>query len=227
MAVAQIRFFIFIINSMEKTMLLNPSELVKNKPTSKKKQGGFDLIQIGIVVSIIGVLMASATVGVPRIMSSIRDNAEVQDMNTIGMNLIREYATKTIAGNENATVLAGFIPANKIVSGGGFGNRYGGELTITAAGTAATNLPMRRIALLSSGIPAESCEKLVLATQHNFAAIKVGAEMVKTNGMTSVNSESLKTGCGAGNAIAKDVGKGIDAKAAVAGEPVNIEFTYG
>lgn len=169
-----------------------------------KAQRGFDLVQIAIVVGVIGVLMAAAFVGVPRVMASVRATGEAQDLQAFA--LAHQEIPATVDVNTAYLAANNLYPRSQLTAStpgatakdadipGKYVNRFGGDITLTHADLVTT--------VLSKAIPTLACEKLVPIVAGSFRAVTVGTTIVKSvNGPLAAPS-TFKTACnGAGGIV--------------------------
>jgi type II secretory pathway pseudopilin PulG len=143
-----------------------------HRKNQRKKQKGFDLIQLGLVVALIGLLMSGALVGVPKLIDSIKTNQQTSD--------IRSF----IASGQSIFAL---LPANEITIAAIFNtdmyptkftsvtdlttpSRFGSNLVITK--TAADT----RVIQIDLGIPTSKvCMQIATEFSGLAKAITIGA----------------------------------------------------
>lgn len=155
---------------------------------SRKRQKGFDLVQIAIVIGVIGILMAAAFVGVPAIMASVRATGEARDLQSYVMRQQQDISAGAI---DNSSVIAAghYNEANVDSNNGTITNRFGGKVVIASiAGDG-------RFTITSSSVPYRACEKLIPIIAPAFEAIRVGETDVKTATTPLASSANVVAAC--------------------------------
>lgn len=158
------------------------TECFQRKSAPRRGQRGFDLIQLAVVVGVIGVMMAGALVGVPRVMNGMRANSAIQDLQTMITMYQTGVATGTFSFPADRTVpgfLAhGFINPSVVVNNADMRGRFGGNVVIAGAtanyGTLAVNVTY-------PNVPTRSCPSIVMSIQDSVSQIKVGATELKSD----------------------------------------------
>ncbi len=141
--------------------------------SQRRKQKGFDLVQIAIVIGVIGILMAAAFMGVPAIMASVRATGEARDLQSYVM---RQQQDISAAAIDNTSVIAsGHYNESEVdTKTGKITNRFGGDVKI------ASPVGDGRFTITSTSVPYRACEKLIPIIAPAFETIKVGGTEVKT-----------------------------------------------
>lgn len=141
--------------------------------SSRRKQKGFDLVQIAIVIGVIGILMAAAFMGVPAIMASVRATGEARDLQSYVMRQQQDISAAEIT---NATVIASghYNEQNVDPEKGTIINRFGGKVEISS------KVGDGRFKVDSNSVPYRACEKLIPIIAPAFETITVGGTAVKT-----------------------------------------------
>lgn len=161
---------------------------------SKKRSKGFTLVEMGIVVAIGAIIIGVGIAVVPGIMASNRVNAEVSELPTIVTNIQRAYNNQpgftpapTIASLANL----GVFPESRARPGDAAAvNRWGGAITVAAAGATLPN----GLTLTYADVPSAECRELVPALSNSFRVITVGTTVVKPDG-GNVNMTTLPGLC--------------------------------
>nr|WP_224788634.1 type 4 pilus major pilin [Pandoraea terrae] len=184
---------------------------------ARRRQRGMSLVEIGVVVALVGVLMAGAFVGVPAIMMNLKANGEVTDLQEAAAGIQRIAMGSAITMPPSGTALGapaahalGFYPSHRFTSstgsagtGGaattinGLKNRFNGDITITPLDAIVTGQG-KGIEILSKAVPTAACVKVVGAVAGVFDEILVGSEAVKPF-RGPLNMATLATGCAAEN----------------------------
>jgi len=162
--------------------------LCQGNASPSRRQKGFDLIQIAIVIGVIGILMAAAFVGVPAIMASVRATGEARDLQSYVMRQQQDISAAVI---DNASVIAAgqYNEANVDTKNGTIVNRFGGKVVIASA------IGDGRFTITSSSVPYRACEKLIPIIAPAFEDIKVGGTQVKAPGTPIVSSAEIVKAC--------------------------------
>lgn len=162
------------------------------------RQRGFDLVQIAIVVGVIGVLMAAAFLGVPRVMASVKATADAQDLQTYALAIQQTPPVQTI--DENYFKTNDLYPNAKRNTSGAptaWVNRFGG--VVAFAGTNGL------VGVTSAGVPTLACEKLIPIVAGTFDSINVGSVPLKEPNKPLVAPSVIHTACVGTSATADSV----------------------
>jgi type II secretory pathway pseudopilin PulG len=133
-----------------------------------KKQRGFDLIQLGLVVALIGVLMSGALLGVPKLLDRIKATHQADDL--------RSFVTLAQAS------LSLFTPAEIVTKTIRDANLYPGEVAPDAGVTDAkylsrfTNDASKSIVITAQG-DANRTVTVALKPPTSNSCLKVGSEL--------------------------------------------------
>ncbi|MGI4856935.1 MAG: hypothetical protein ACRYHA_08475 [Janthinobacterium lividum] len=177
----------------------------KGPTRSRKRQRGFDLIQLALVVALIGMLMSGALVGVPRLIDSIKTGQQADD--------IRVFATQ-VQGNAamypepeiTAAVLHGFdvYPLGQ-GSVSGTTINYAGRLN---SDVVVMKVEKQRSLTVTLSVPTPaSCQKLVREVGPLARAIKIAGKDVERGTNSRFNNTAISTSCQA--ADGEDAGREI------------------
>lgn len=181
---------------------------------SRSRQAGFDLIQLSIVVGVIGVLMAAALVGVPRVMNGVRANGAVQDLQAMISSFQTGLATSSFSEAADRSVTGfirhGFISPSAIVGGTSMRGRFGGDVQIApdadGYGALAVNVKY-------PDVPSRVCPSLIMSLQGSVSMLKVGSAELKSGSKAFAATE-----------VAAACQSKAKADAPVSSKPVTIEF---
>lgn len=173
---------------MSTTTTLHGNAARRTPARLRKRQKGFDLVQIAIVIGVIGILMAAAFVGVPAIMASVRATGEARDLQSYVMRQQQDISAGTI---DNRSVIAAghYNEANVDTKNGTITNRFGGKVVI------ASIVGDGRFTITSSSVPYRACEKLIPIIAPAFEAIRVGETDVKTATTPLASSANIVAAC--------------------------------
>lgn len=173
---------------MSTTSLYRNTPGIRSRTSPRRRQKGFDLVQIAIVIGVIGILMAAAFVGVPAIMASVRATGEARDLQSYVMRQQQDISPGAI---DNKSVIAAghYNEANVDSKTGKILNRFGGNVVI------ASSAGDGRFSITSSSVPYRACEKLIPIIAPAFEAIKVGGTDVKTATSPLASSANIVAAC--------------------------------
>jgi type II secretory pathway pseudopilin PulG len=193
-----------------------------NKIRTRRKQRGFDLIQLGLVVALIGLLMAGAMVGVPKLVENIKTNQQSDDVRIfitqaqahfalfkdgeISANIARQAKLYPGTPLEKSTDTSVIYPA-----------RFSGEVAITYDNT------NRKMSLKMTGVPSvAACSKIGSQLVGVDADLKVGdTEIPRKEGRLDLGklSEACAVGATKGQ---KGVGGAADTPGSAGGSELTI-----
>jgi len=169
----------------------------------KKKNKGFTLIEILLVVGFI----ALASVGVYTIYSKVQvsnnANAESRNIDLIRAGIKSLYASQTNYNALTPTIVnnARITPENMKLTAATIGNSFGGSVDIAPIGVnGGANNGFR---ITYDKVPGPVCTKLASAAAAQFDAVTAGGSAVKVFGVNSINVANLTTGCNS------DTGAGV------------------
>lgn len=171
---------------------------MKSLANFKKKQSGFTLVELGIVVAIAAVIIGISLVVVPGLLASTRANAEVSELPAIATKIQRAYANQpNYATLTHSTVVGLKVFPESSVAGTVVTNRWGGLVTIApfAAGLLSAN---DAFTFTTTGVPSVECVQVVQSLERSARAIAVGAVQVKADA-AALNLATLGTNCGLSN----------------------------
>lgn len=163
----------------------------------KKRQSGFTLVELGIVVAIAAIIIGIGLVVVPSILASTRANAEISELPTIATKIQRAFANQP---NYGALTQAGIVNLNvfpdSVVdkTAGTIVNRWGGAVTVAPATLSQAN---DAVAITSNDIPTAECLQIGQGVEGSMRRIVVGTTEVKAPGTTAANPTALGTACNA------------------------------
>lgn len=189
------------------------------KEMKKLAQGGFTMVELGVVVAIGAVILVIALNVVPAVLANNRANAEMQELPSILTNIQKNYsnAPTFVGATLDAVIRLNAFPNERVtIPGAGLAtatNRWGGTVTMTVANLSATNDIVR---LVYSNVAERECKNVIQGVGGLMRRIYVdsanggaagGGTIVKADG-AAVDTGALGTACGtAANSITYDVGK--------------------
>ncbi len=162
-----------------------------NKYFKVKKEKGFSLLELLLVMGIIAALIVAAFIVYPKVRDSQAVDVEAKNIATIRSGLLALYASQaTIAGNINNTIAirANIFPENMLQKSGntvtGVVNSFGGKVTLSATNWVSFGKVVANVQY--DNVPKDVCVKLVSAVGPTMEIIAVGAYWAK-NEMANVS----------------------------------------
>ncbi|QHE90549.1 prepilin-type N-terminal cleavage/methylation domain-containing protein [Pandoraea fibrosis] len=208
-------------------MQVNGGALVQMKSKmvsrlNKRRQRGVTLVELSVAVAVMGLIMAGAMVGVPRLMNSVRVNQEIKDWQMAVVSV----QNAVMSGQLNATTtmvsvhdLGIFGSMQRIGTTNNYLNRFGGTVTPEVITSGGGNLPTFGLKIQSKDLPSEQCQRLFTSMHPSFATIKVNNTELKTM-TTSFAMNDLATACRSSAKVGDTDGQNDVTKA-------DVEFTIG
>ena len=200
-------------------MQVNEGALVqmKNKMIgrlNKRRQRGVTLVELSVAVAVMGLIMAGAMVGVPRLMNSVRVNQEIKDwqMAVVSIQnavLSGQLTAKTTPQDMDKMGMFGSITPSPAGTPGEYLNRFGGTLKMEPISTAIANGPNFGVKVTSEEVPSDQCQKFMTTLQANFATVTVNGTNLKDM-KTPFNMGNLATACQSTNANGDEAGEKND-----------------
>lgn len=173
------------------------------KPFFKKRQKGFTLVELGIVVAIAAVIIGIALAVVPALLASTRANAEISQLPTVTTKIQRAYAN---AANFAAVTTAAVVNLNVFPDSQvdkvavTISNRWGGSVTVAPATLVNAN---DGVAITETLIPTAECLQIGQGVEGFMRKIAVGTApgiVVKVDGTATTDPVKLGTECQKTNA---------------------------
>lgn len=99
----------------------------------KRHQRGVTLVELSVAVAVMGLIMAGAMVGVPRLMNSVKLSQEMKDWQMSSLAVQNAVASGTLTPQTAADVIRNMAiaePFNRPEGGTQILNRFGGAITI-------------------------------------------------------------------------------------------------
>ncbi|WP_174977757.1 type 4 pilus major pilin [Pandoraea bronchicola] len=174
---------------------------------NKRRQRGVTLVELSVAVAVMGLIMAGAMVGVPRLMNSVRVNQEIKDwqMAVVSVQnavLSGQLTAKTAAEDmDKMGLFNGMTP----VAGqaGEYLNRFGGKMKMEPITSAIANGPNFGVKVTSEEVPSDQCQKFMTTLQSNFTTISVNSTNLKDM-RTPFKMGDLATACRSSDANSAD-----------------------
>ncbi len=159
-----------------KERILRPAtHRIQKALRSRRKQKGFDLIQLGLVVALIGLMMGAALVGVPKLIENIKTGQQVDDLRSFtsqAQAFFAPYRNDEIT--QAALIAAQLYPTQKMgeVTAATYLSRFGDTVTITLAEGATDTSRQLQIAFTAPSSTA--CSKIAGQLSRSVDSMQVG-----------------------------------------------------
>lgn len=184
-------------------MQLNGGALVQMKSKmvsrlNKRRQRGVTLVELSVAVAVMGLIMAGAMVGVPRLMNSVRVNQEIKDWQMAVVSVQNAVlsgqltATTAVADMDKMGLFTGMTPVPS--KPGEYVNRFGGPMKMVPIERAIANGPNFGVQVTSEEVPSDQCQKFMTTLQSNFATVSVNNTVLKDL-RTPFKMSDLATAC--------------------------------
>jgi type II secretory pathway pseudopilin PulG len=165
-----------------------------NKIRTRRKQRGFDLIQLGLVVALIGLLMAGAMIGVPKIVENIKSNQQADDIRTFVAQSQAHFAmfnqdeVSLITANQ-ATLYPGTALGTPTKVLATYPSRFGGKVAVSYVEDD------RAMTIKIDGIPSTAvCTKMGAQLAGIASSMSVGTTRIADPG-GRISMSALSTAC--------------------------------
>jgi prepilin-type N-terminal cleavage/methylation domain-containing protein len=161
----------------------------------KKRQSGFTLVELGIVVAIGAVIIGIGLIVVPSLLASTRANGEVAELPAIATKISRAYANQpNFSTLTHANVVGLQVFPDNQVSGTTVTNRWGGTVTVASIGATGLVSAHDAFTITSTGVPSDECVQLGQGLERAARVISVTP---KGGAATSVKADGAKLDLGA------------------------------
>ena len=159
----------------------------------KRRTSGMTLLEFGIVIGLFALVVGLALYVVPSILANIRANAEATLLPTVESKIQRAWANQPNFSQVTTAQVAGLhIFPDSEVSGTTIVNRWGGPVTIAPATLVTAN---DATAITSGNVPTAECMQVEQAVETSFRQITINGTVVKADGQTLVNENTVETAC--------------------------------
>lgn len=163
------------------------------KLSLKKRQSGFTLVELGIVVAIVAIIIGIALVVVPSILASTRANAEISELPTVVTKIKRSYANQPDFSLVSQATIAGLkVFPDSQVSGTNITNRWGGPVTVAPATLVTDN---DAVAITTTQVPTAECLQIGQGVEGSMRQITIAGVVVKADGTAAADPAKLGTQC--------------------------------
>lgn len=159
-----------------------------------RKQRGFGAIEFGLVLLLIGALIAAAVLFYRDSQRKQSVNNNTSDIIFISGNLVSKYGQLNRYGDVTTElgVKSGVIPAHLRVPGTDTAqNRFGGLIELTPTTLTSAN---DSVAITWPNVQSKQCSDIVTSVEGEFRVITVGGTQVKSDGNT-LNIDGLESAC--------------------------------
>ena len=145
----------------------------------QRKQGGFSLVEILLVLGIIALLAIAAFIIFPQVQAANRANTEQSNITTMAAGIKNLYG----ATRDYSTITPAILIQAKIAPSSMYGNVAGAtELTSSWSQSVLVDpVGTTQFSITYSAVPSEVCTRLVPGLLANFQAVTVGGTTVTAN----------------------------------------------
>jgi prepilin-type N-terminal cleavage/methylation domain-containing protein len=157
---------------------------------SRKKQGGFTLVELVVVLAIIVAAIGAIIARQMSASQSSRVQSEAGNLQAIVGKINSTFAGRTsYAGATTAFLLAQGAFPTSMVSGTNVVNGWNGNVTV-APGTGNTT-----VNITYAGVPDSACIEFVANTSKAYNTVTVGTTVVKTTAQAEADLAATQTAC--------------------------------
>ncbi|WP_170936062.1 type II secretion system protein [Pandoraea sp. PE-S2R-1] len=160
---------------------------------NKRRQRGVTLVELAVAVAVMGLIMAGAMVGVPRLMASVKLTQELKDWQMASLAVQNAVATGRLVatGTNQADIVSAGVMDGFNRSGTDILNRFGGAVTVEGVAGGSGTFPSSGIQVTSAGYPTEQCREFAAKMMPTFATLSINGTPVKGPAITLANSMTL------------------------------------
>lgn len=158
-----------------------------------KKQGGFTLIEAGVVIALAAIVIAIAMKTYSSVSSDRKANAEVSSMSALISSAKTFKSGGTYGTGTNLIpilITSNQVPGNiAVVNATQLSNQWGQNITVTGNAS--------QLTVEDDGVPLESCQAVVTGVGNGDSTIQVtvnGTTATETNG--TITPGDAQTACG-------------------------------
>ncbi|VVD76670.1 pilus assembly FimT family protein [Pandoraea anhela] len=170
--------------------LNNPLALRVNK----RRQRGVTLVELSVAVAVMGLIMAGAMVGVPRLMNNVKLSQEMKDWQMSALAVQNAVAAGTLIAGKSTQVdirpTAIAEPFNRPAGTTTILNRFGGEVTIDAVPSGSGGYPSSGVTVKSVGYPSSQCEDFASKMNGLFATLTINGQVIKSKSDNKISEIS-------------------------------------
>lgn len=165
----------------------------------RKKQKGFSLIEILVVLAVIAILVGGIVAAVQGLNSDAEVSNEARNINTMSDRVKKMYGSSAFTGLTTAVAWDGGIFPDALTEAAGASNAGGihsWKGLVTIASATLNGIANGGYAITYATVPGESCLDLVTSVEGRFDEITVAGTPVKAfNGV--LNRATAATNCAA------------------------------
>ena len=160
-----------------------------------KRQGGFSLAEVVMVLAVIGTILGVAIGSFGTASSGTRSYSAAQNLTNLQAGIRKLYPAPNFTGLNAATIVqAGKAPDSMVGAGNTLVGQWGGTVTLAPAdyngGTS------NAFTVTYPGIPQEECNDLIATVAPNFVTVVIGTSTVKDDAAgTALTTGSVVTAC--------------------------------
>ncbi|AJP55977.1 hypothetical protein UC34_01180 [Pandoraea vervacti] len=161
---------------------------LSTQPLNKRRQRGVTLVELSVAVAVMGLIMAGAMVGVPRLMNSVKLSQEMKDWQMSALAVQNAVASGTLTPATTPDVIRNMAiaePFNRPEGGTQILNRFGGAITITPV--PGTGYPSSGVSVTSVGYPSAQCEEFASKMNGLFSTLTINKQEVKSGTKIELN----------------------------------------
>ena len=163
---------------------------------SRKKQGGFTLVELVVVLAIIVAAIAAITARQISASQTSRVQSEAGNVQAIVSKVNSTFAGRSsYAGATTAFLLAQGAFPTSMVNGANVVNGWNGNVTV-APGAGNTSVD-----ITYAGVPTPACIEFVANTSKSYRTVTVGATVVKTAAQNEADLAATQTACSVAAAV--------------------------
>ncbi|VVD85735.1 prepilin-type cleavage/methylation domain-containing protein [Pandoraea aquatica] len=155
---------------------------------NKRAQRGVTLVELSVAVAVMGLIMAGAMVGVPRLMNSVKLSQEMKDWQMSVLAVQNAVASGTLIATtapDKIRDMAIAEPFNRPDGTQTILNRFGGAVTFVPQD--GKSYPSSGVKVKSIGYPSAQCEEFASKMNGLFATLSINSQSIKDGKSTSLD----------------------------------------
>ncbi|MBN4677386.1 prepilin-type N-terminal cleavage/methylation domain-containing protein [Pandoraea nosoerga] len=148
----------------------------------RRRQRGVTLVELSVAVAVMGLIMAGAMVGVPRLMNGVKLSQEMKDWQMVVLAVQNAVASGTLTSSTSTGDLLKMAvtePFNRTDNGSKLLNRFGGEIVMKAVD--GTTYPASGVEVKSVSYPSAQCVEFAGKMGNLFATLSINGTELKSN----------------------------------------------
>ncbi|VVD65030.1 prepilin-type cleavage/methylation domain-containing protein [Pandoraea iniqua] len=161
---------------------------------NKRRQRGVTLVELAVAVAVMGLIMAGAMMGVPRLMASVKLTQEIKDWQMASISVQNAVASGRLlnTATQADVTAAGIVDSFNKPTATTILNRFGGVVTVVGIGTAP--FPSSGVTVTSADYPTEQCKEFGSKLLNVFSTLSINGVEIKTR--STENATRINTACG-------------------------------